>query len=182
MEKETKQCPHCGEEISAAAKKCHKCGQWLQKKCPACGEWIKAEAKKCRYCGEWQDSEAKSLYEQQTGVATTEQQTPVETTVADSSGGEETADGPGCLYNIEGFALVALYSWYFHWGWVGFIIAFFVFCWLSYIRALRIVFSLIACACWAIFGYAFNGNSIWTGVIVFIVALGLHYNAFIKNE
>lgn len=29
MEKETKRCPYCGEEILAAAKKCKYCGEWL---------------------------------------------------------------------------------------------------------------------------------------------------------
>lgn len=29
MEKETKQCPYCGEEILAIAKKCRYCGEWL---------------------------------------------------------------------------------------------------------------------------------------------------------
>ena len=30
MEKETKKCPHCGEEIMATAKKCKHCGEWLE--------------------------------------------------------------------------------------------------------------------------------------------------------
>lgn len=29
MESDTKQCPHCGKEIKAAAKKCRYCGEWL---------------------------------------------------------------------------------------------------------------------------------------------------------
>ena len=31
MEKETKTCPYCGEEILATAKKCKHCGEWLNK-------------------------------------------------------------------------------------------------------------------------------------------------------
>lgn len=30
MEKETKRCPYCGEEIMASAKKCRYCGEWLE--------------------------------------------------------------------------------------------------------------------------------------------------------
>ena len=32
MEKETKKCPFCGEEILAVAKKCKYCGEWLEEK------------------------------------------------------------------------------------------------------------------------------------------------------
>ena len=47
MEKETKKCPFCGEEILAVAKKCKYCGEWLEEKqtvtkkmvaCPVCTE------------------------------------------------------------------------------------------------------------------------------------------------
>ena len=32
---ETKKCPHCGEEIMAAAKKCRHCGEWLNTQSPS---------------------------------------------------------------------------------------------------------------------------------------------------
>lgn len=61
MDKETKKCPFCGEEILATAKKCKHCKQFLPsndenptepttKKCPFCGEEILATAKKCKHC------------------------------------------------------------------------------------------------------------------------------------
>lgn len=64
MNKETKKCPFCGEEILATAKKCKHCKQFLPsdnentteqttKTCPFCGEEIMATAKKCKHCGEW---------------------------------------------------------------------------------------------------------------------------------
>ena len=87
MEQQTKNCPYCGGEIMAAAKKCKHCGKWLDgreekkettapqeipvakeepvvkekpaskepetKNCPYCGEEIMAAAKKCKHCGEW---------------------------------------------------------------------------------------------------------------------------------
>lgn len=66
MDKETKKCPFCGEEIMATAKKCKHCKQFLPndnenkqesttKTCPFCGEEIMTQAKKCKHCGEWLD-------------------------------------------------------------------------------------------------------------------------------
>lgn len=58
---ETIDCPSCGEEIKAIAKKCKHCGDFIAPKaeatpetkpCPACGEDIKFIAKKCKHCGE----------------------------------------------------------------------------------------------------------------------------------
>ncbi len=58
---ETKQCPCCGEEILATAKKCKHCGEWLEKNeaenhemitCPVCGESIEKTATVCPYCHE----------------------------------------------------------------------------------------------------------------------------------
>ena len=62
MEKETKRCPYCGEEIMATAKKCKHCGEWLTeenhtpkketKACPVCGEQMEADATLCPHCHE----------------------------------------------------------------------------------------------------------------------------------
>lgn len=58
---EIKQCPCCGEEILATAKKCKHCGEWLEKNepenheiitCPICGEHIEKTATVCPYCHE----------------------------------------------------------------------------------------------------------------------------------
>ncbi len=70
MDKETKKCPFCGEEILVTAKKCKHCKQFLPndtekptesttKTCPFCGEEIMASAKKCKHCGEWLDYQDK---------------------------------------------------------------------------------------------------------------------------
>lgn len=61
MERETKKCPYCGEEILAVAKKCKYCGEWLEEKqtvtnkmvtCPICAEQIKEDTTICPYCHE----------------------------------------------------------------------------------------------------------------------------------
>ena len=60
MEKKTKRCPYCGEEILAVAKKCKHCGEWLEPKeitkekkaCPICGEMVEEDSETCPYCHE----------------------------------------------------------------------------------------------------------------------------------
>jgi uncharacterized membrane protein YhaH (DUF805 family)/RNA polymerase subunit RPABC4/transcription elongation factor Spt4 len=61
MERETKKCPYCGEEILAVAKKCKYCGEWLEEKqtvakkmvaCPICAEQIEEDTTICPYCHE----------------------------------------------------------------------------------------------------------------------------------
>lgn len=59
--KEIKQCPYCGEDILAVAKKCKHCGEWLTEEeptpvkmipCPTCGEDVEEGVDVCPHCGE----------------------------------------------------------------------------------------------------------------------------------
>lgn len=59
--KEIKQCPYCGEDILAVAKKCKHCGEWLTEEeptpvkiipCPICGEDVEEGVDVCPHCGE----------------------------------------------------------------------------------------------------------------------------------
>ena len=64
--RETKNCPYCGEEILAVAKKCKHCGEWLPEQpkpkqmvpCPICGEEVEEGTEVCPHCKEKIDVEA----------------------------------------------------------------------------------------------------------------------------
>lgn len=58
----TKNCPYCGEEILAVAKKCKHCGEWIKEEtmpkpvkmvaCPVCGENVEEGISVCPHCKE----------------------------------------------------------------------------------------------------------------------------------
>ena len=52
MDKQTKLCPICGEEVAFIAKKCKHCREMIARECPFCCEVIAIDAKKCDHCSE----------------------------------------------------------------------------------------------------------------------------------
>lgn len=146
-------CPHCGKEISAKAKKCKHCGKWLEKQCPYCGEWVKTEAKKCRFCGSWFNKWAKDKYEKDTSFTTIATKTSTSATTLDDiqEAMEERKDreDAGCLMNIECVAILGVLGFCYDWSVVEFVIAFIVGYVLLSIRMLRILYCLGISVAWA---------------------------------
>jgi len=85
--RETKNCPYCGEEILAVAKKCKHCGEWLPEQpkpkqmvpCPICGEEVEEGTEVCPHCKEKIDVEAtpETVQESRPSSSTPNQTTPV---------------------------------------------------------------------------------------------------------
>ena len=179
---ETKQCPFCGQEIKATAKKCIHCGKWLEKKCPACGEWIKIDANKCRFCGEWQGDYEKWKYEKATGIKVDPVQQPSTPTAGEEKKDEPTGsldDNSGCFLYVECLALAVLYTWYYDWSWWKGVLGYFVLGLFAGIRFTRIILCLAMCAFWAAFAYGFFDSGVAAG-IVGVVALIIHGPLFSK--
>lgn len=174
---ETKQCPFCGQEIKATAKKCIHCGKWLEKKCPACGEWIKIDANKCRFCGEWQGDYEKWKYEKATGIKVDPVQQPVASVAGDDKKDEPTESlddsNSGCILYAECMAIAALYTWYYDWAWWKGVLAYFLIAWFAAIRFTRIILCVVMCVLWAAFAYGFFDSGVAAG-IVGVVALIIH--------
>jgi len=91
---ETKNCPFCGKEIFAVAKKCKYCGEWLDNeakdiqkrmiKCPFCAEEIEEGLEICPLCKEslvkTQEKEVKRL-EPDAGKQLTKKKSKMSTTL-----------------------------------------------------------------------------------------------------
>lgn len=154
----TKNCPHCGKEILATAKKCKHCGEWLEKQCPYCGEWIKTEAKKCRYCGSWFNKWAKDKYEKETSFTSNRQSASPSLSTSKDIQEEITnhkeIENAGCLMNIECAVILGLLGFCYDWPFWGYFVAYLIGYILLSIRMLRILYCIGISGIWAVIGLA----------------------------
>lgn len=197
-------CPHCGKEINAFAKKCKYCGEWLQKKCPYCGEWIQESAMRCKHCGCWLNKFAKENYERKNGiqqpvVAKTEEQSDEDNKVSleDAIQEHEDKKNAGCLMWGELIVIGIIVGLVYGWKWWEYIVAYIIASILLSIRILRILYCIGASLVWGFIGlclspWIFNESDWeelsrlinqdfsdywWFALIVFIISLGFHWPA-----
>ena len=203
-------CPHCGKEILATAKKCKYCGEWIEKKCPYCGEWIQADAMKCKHCGSWLDKSAKEKYEQENSI-----QQPSVAPVA--AGNVEVTDNKidikeaieehednhraGWVVVLEIGIIGVLFGQMYDWRWWQYILAYGIALILLSFRILRIIYCIGMSLLWgfvavALSPWIFNetdweelsrlinqdyGDYWWFGLLVCVISLVFHWPAMKSN-